>query len=145
LDAYVNKTRPAEKQAMERVKKIGADPWIQMVTQRGSRRQCVPLYIIGGLKKLKFVELQPTHYVDLFNRLLRAAPILRTSEQNQNVSTIEEREVPACRELSEPCNVVAETAEKNVAMVDMLRTLSESRFCSYLIAGIPVLLDQLHR
>jgi hypothetical protein len=76
--------------------------------------------------------------VVLFNRLLSAAPILRTSEQNQNVSTIEERGVAACRELSEPCSVVAETAEKNVAMVDMLRTLSESRFCSYRIAGIPV-------
>jgi len=41
--------------------------------------------------------------------------------------------------------MVAVTAEKNVAMVDILRVLSESRICSYRIAGIPVqLISSVH-
>jgi len=55
LEAYVNKTRPAEKKVIDSVKNTGADPRIQMVTQRGRRRQCVPLNIYyRTLNKLKF-------------------------------------------------------------------------------------------
>jgi hypothetical protein len=63
------------------------------------------------------------HYVARLSKLLSAAPILRTSEQNQNVLTTERIGVigGGPREL---CRVVAVTAEKNVAIVDILRTLS---------------------
>jgi hypothetical protein len=62
------------------------------------------------------------HYVARLSKLLSAAPILRTSEQNQNVLTIER--IGVIGGPREPCRVVAVTAEKNVAIVDILRTLS---------------------
>ena len=71
------------------------------------------------------------------NKLLSAAPILKTREQNQKVLTIERIDV-GCSLLRDICSIVAVTAEKNVATVEILKILLELRFCSCCIAGIPV-------
>jgi hypothetical protein len=69
-------------------------------------------------------------------RLLSAAQILRTREQNQNVFTVERIGVKGLG--IEICSTVAVTAEKKVATVARFRILSASRLCSYCIAGSPV-------
>lgn len=61
--------------------------------------------------------------------------MLRDKEQSQNVLTREKSHVLSYP--TEICNVVAVTAEKKVAIVDILRTPSDHRFCSYRIAGNP--------
>jgi aerobic-type carbon monoxide dehydrogenase small subunit (CoxS/CutS family) len=73
-------------------------------------------------------------------RLLSAAPILRTKEQNQKVFTVEIIGVKDWG--TEICSIEAVTAEKNVATVARFRLPSESRFCSYCIAGSPVSIYQ---
>lgn len=81
-----------------------------------------------------------TYYVVCFQtrakRLFSAAPMLRAKEQSQNVLIIEKSSVGS--NPTEVCNVVAVTAEKNVAIVDILSTPSAQRFCSYCMAGKPV-------
>jgi hypothetical protein len=91
-------------------------------------------------KYAKTDHCRVTHYVVRLQatarRLVSAAPILRTREQNQNVFTVER--IGVKRWGIEICSTVAVTAEKNVATVARFKILSESRLCSYCIAGIPV-------
>lgn len=67
--------------------------------------------------------------------------MLRTSDENQKVFAMEIR--TAVGNGSEICNIVAVTAENNVAPVEMLIKTRPSRSCWDAIAGIPAGVDRV--
>ncbi len=69
-------------------------------------------------------------------RLLTAAAMLNTIEVNQKALTASSSGVPWLSKVY--CNVVAVTAEKNVATVDKLSRLAAPCSCANRMVGTPV-------
>lgn len=116
---------------MDRKRKVGGDPLIHQISQRGS---LLPREPLGGMyvNRTSVADVIDTNWNVCFqtmaNKLLIAAPMLRTREQNQKVFTI------VMTGLTETeydiCSIVAVTPEKKVAPVDSARRTAAPRFCS---------------
>jgi len=76
-------------------------------------------------------------------RLLTAAAILNTSDVNQKALTAFSSGVPWLSKVY--CNVVAVTAEKNVATVDKFRRLAAPCSCTNRMVGTPARMGWLWR
>ena len=111
-----------EKQATESTRKASGDLLIQISTHQGTRCPGERLDTQSDIL-LKTYHQLPTYYIACFqvtpSKLFTAAPMLNTSEMNQNEFTASASGLPTMSK--ENCMVVAVTAEKNVATVLRLR------------------------
>ena len=109
---------PAEKQATDITRKTRGDRLIQMRTHHGT---LCPGERLDDVKLIgRRSATRRTYYIACFQvnprRLFTAAAILNTSDENQKAFTESAKTFPV--EPYENCNVLAVTAEKNVATVD---------------------------